>query len=84
MPNHLLNQRVLYASLSQIVDEGVSEAVKGLPWVVDPELGFVTAEPLRRGMAILSSCRLQIGEQPEVASNSESFDVFQQSEIQQL
>ncbi|MNE59669.1 hypothetical protein D3C80_1547790 [compost metagenome] len=64
MPNHQLNQRVLYASLSQIVDEGVPEAMEGLSGIIDAQLRFVAAKPLRRGVAILSSCSFQFGKQP--------------------
>ncbi|MNF60784.1 hypothetical protein D3C84_424060 [compost metagenome] len=79
MPSHPLNQRVLYASLSQIVDEGMSEAVEGLPWIVDSQLGLVAAEPLRRGMAIFASRRLQIREESGVAITFDTFDIIQQS-----
>lgn len=46
MADDPLDQRVLYACIPEVVDEGVTEAVECLPGVCDPLAGSVATEPL--------------------------------------
>ena len=55
MPSDTLYQRVLHPSVSQVINQRMSEAVERLPSISDAQLRFVPTEPLRWGVAQLPS-----------------------------
>lgn len=63
-----LDERVLHPGISQVVDERVTEAVEGLPWVSDAQTRLVATEPLRRGMAQLAPDGFQFREEAVCSS----------------